>query len=359
MKVLIIIALLIAFYLIYTNSTDSMRRVSKFLNLKTEKKGCSSCSVKEQYIDQIQFIDQVFTYLSKNDKVVLKNNCIKNSYNTPNIPDNVDDEINTAMSIILGESNKLCCAYFVLRQKNSVLVEENEEGSRYIVDGMLHEINDHMTIRYVADYTKIKDERFLNYISVINTSVYNLRKPPANSSLSCNNLGREKGENVEKMDVSQFDADWSSRLTDLYNKSYKVIGVGDSTLESSTIDFVKRYNTFSFIDKNKWIVPFDQMGRNSDFCKKQENEWDRFGANISSSVGDGCLMHNSAVGPRNVLPNVNPNKVGVISEYGYPDNSQDAWLFNSGEFGNLKVESGASWSGVSDASADNVSLLVQ
>ena len=77
--------------------------------------------------------------------------------------------------------------------------QENEEGQRYIVDGMLHEVNDHFTIRFVVDYTKIKNERFLNYISVINSSVYNLRKPPANSSTSCNNLAVDKGENIKKL----------------------------------------------------------------------------------------------------------------------------------------------------------------
>ena len=340
MKVLIIVVLLIVFYFIYTNSTNSMKKASKFLNKLIKPTGCASCSAKETYVDQVQFIDQVFNYLSKNDKVVLKNNCIKNSYNTPNISDELDDEINTALAIILGKSNELCCAYYVLRQKNLVLVEENEEGSRYIVDGMLHEVNEHMTIRFVVDYTKIKEERFLNYISVINSSVFNLRKPPANSSTSCNNLGLAKGENIEKMEGSQFDTNWSDRLTKLYNESYKVIGIGDGTLESSAIDFVKKYNTFSLVDKNKWIVPFDQLGRNSDFCKKQENEWDRFGANISSSISDGCLMHNTAIIPRNVLPNVNPEKVGLITEYGDPDNSSNAWLFNSGEFGNVRVETG-------------------
>ena len=347
MKVLIIIALIIAFYLIYTNSTDTMKKMSNMVKKfsTNEGKECKSCKVKEQYINQIQFIDQVFNYLSKNDKVVLKKNCIKHSYNTPNIPEEIEDEINTAMAIILGKSNELCCAYYVLRQKNLILVEENEEGSRYIVDGMLHEVNEHFTIRYIADYTKIGNERFLNYISVINSSVYNLRNPPANSSLSCNNLGLDKGENVEKMEVSQFNEDWLARLTNMYNTSYKVVGVGDSSLENSTIDFVKQYNVFSLLDKNKWIVPFDQMGRNSDFCKKQENEWDRFGANISSSVSDGCLMHNSAILPRSVLPNDNPDKIGVISKYGHPNNSENAWLFNSGEFGNLNVESGAGWSG--------------
>ena len=345
MKVLIGVVLIVVFYLIYTNSMDSMKLANKFIDIVSNKKSCTSCGVKEQYIDQVQFIDQVFTYLSKNDKVILKKNCIKNSYNTPNIPEPVDDEVNAAMSVILGNSNELCCAYYVLRQKNMVLVEENEEGQRYIVDGMLHEVNDHFTIRFVVDYTKIKNERFLNYISVINSSVYNLRKPPANSSTSCNNLAVDKGEHIGKLEVSQFDESWGARLTDLYKSAYKVVGIGDGTLESSTIDFVKQYNVFSLVDKNKWIVPFDQMGRSSDFCKKQENEWDRFGANMSSSISDGCLLHNTAIIPRNVLPNVNPDRVGVISEYGHPDRSPNAWLFNSGENGNLNVESGAGWSG--------------
>ena len=341
MIIIVIVALLIAFYFIYSNSRDSFKKLSKVFN-NDKKTDCKACVVKENYIDQVQFIDQVFTYLSKNDKVILKNNCIKKSYDTPNIPDEIEDEVNTAMSIILGKSNEMCCAYYALRQKNLILVEENEEGQRYIIDGMLHEVNEHMTIRVIVDYTKIKNERFLNYISVINASVYNLRQPPANSSLSCHNLGLSKGENVFDESVSQFDTDWSSRLNNLYNSSYKVVGVDDTSLENSTIDFVKKYNVF----KNKWIVPFDQMGRNSDFCKKQKNEWDRWGVNLSGGVGDSCLIHNSAGLSRQVLPNDNPDKVGVISEYGDPSQSQNAWLFNSGENGNLNVEMGAGWSGV-------------
>ena len=349
MKVLIGIVLIIVFYLIYNNSIDSIKLAKKFKevvsndsvsNGNKDGKKCSVCNVKEQYINQIQFIDQVFNYLSKNDKVVLKNNCIKQSYETPNIPEDVDNEVDIALTEILGRSNKMCCAYFVLKDKNLVLVEENEEGQRYIIDGMLHEVNEHFTIRILVDYTKIKNERFLNYISVLNTSVYNLRNPPANSSTSCNNLGLSKGEDIYSLKGSQFDTDWSDRLTELYNTKYNVVGVGDGSLESSTIDFVKKYKVFSLVDKNIWIVPFNQMGRNSDFCKKQENSWDRFGANISSSVGDSCLLHNTGIIPRNVLPNVNPDKVGVISEYGHPDNSQNAWLFNSGEFGNVRVETG-------------------
>jgi len=340
-KLLLLVGTLIAFYLIYSNTTELQEKVKKVLSKGKECSSGNACKTKEQYINPIKFIDQVFTFLSKNDKIVLKNNCIKNSYITPNIPQEVEDEVDVALATVLHESNQLCCSYMVLRHKNLVLVEKNEQGERYIIDGVFHETVEHFSVRFVLDYVKLGEQRFINYVTVANSSVYNLRKHPANSSESCNNLAAATSESLGPMDNSQYDSDWSSRLTQLYNDKYKVIGIDDSTsLDSNIIDYVIEFDVFDMTNKNKWIVPFNKMGRCSDFCKKQSLMWDRFGANLPEEVGDGCLMHNTGSQERVAIPNINPNKVGIISEYGDPVNSDNAWLFNSGEFGNVRVETG-------------------
>ena len=341
-KLVLGLALLVVFGLIYfqsplvKNITDKIRKVKSGGSCGS----CGACGLKEQYINPIKFIDQVFTFLSRNDKIVLKNNCIKNEYITPDVPNEVEDEVNEALSMVISKSNKLCCSYFVLRRKNLIMVERNEQGERYVVDGVFHETVGHFTIRFVLDYIKLGNNRYINYITIANTSVYNLMQPPANSSTSKNNLAKDKSASLVPLKKSQFNEDWMDRLSDLYNEKYTVIGIDDSTLESNPVDYVELYDIFNLEDANKWVIPFDQMGRNSDFCKKESLMWDRFGANLAVSVGDGCLMNNTAYQKRNVLPNVGSEKVGVITEYGDPDNSANAWLFNSGEFGNVRVETG-------------------
>ena len=331
-KPIIIILFFMIMYLIYDKAL-----LNDFVSVFNKDAPCESCKVKEKYVNPMQFIDQVFTYLSKNDKVVLNGSCNKLSFITPNIPQNVNDEVDEMLKFVLTKINKLCCTYLSLRNKNLVLVEENQEGKRFIVDSILHDVNDHFSVRFVLDYVLIGDKRYINYISVANTSVYNLRNPPANSSTSINNLAKEKGEQLTPMTDSQHEMDWNVRLTELYHKQYNVVGVEDVKLENSSINF-KSSGLFSMDDRNKWLIPFDQLGKTSGFCKKELSQWSRNGLTDVTYVGDGCVMLDTSYESQNVLPNDNPDKVGLITEYGDPSNSKNGWLFNTGEFGNVRVE---------------------
>lgn len=329
-KILIAIGLLLTLLFLYNNSSCSRKLDKKESREEIIKK------LKEEYINPIKFIDQVFTFLSRNSKIVLDKDCIKNEYITPDIPNSVENDIDNTLASIISKTNCLCCSYFVLRRKNLVMTEMNDKGKRYVIDGVLHETVDHFTIRFILDYIMIGDKTYINYISVVNTSVYNLMPPPENSSESVNNHYKTKIPFG-----TQFKEDWGSRLNNLYNEKYNVIGLDNSSLDFSILQTPDFQNVFDIEDSNKWIIPFDQMDRHSDFCKKESLQWDRFGANLPLSVGDGCLMNNTAYEKRNVLPNVEPEKVGVITEYGDPDNSKNAWLFNA-EHGNVIVETAIS-----------------
>jgi hypothetical protein len=339
MKLQLIALIIIAAAALYILNPKMLKDKSGQVLSVTENSSCDACEKKAGYINQVQFIDQVFNYLSKNDKVVLKGNCSKQSFISPDIPIEIRSEIKSAMDSIVEKSNKLCCSYFLLKNSNLVMVEENSQGKRYVVDSMMHETNDHITIRFIVDFVIINGEVLLNYISVANTSVYNLRKHPANSSESANNMAKKTSEDLYASNGSQFDVNWMDRLDKLYNEKYIVVGLPDKTsLVSNPIDFVKQNNVFELSDMNKWIVPFDMLGRSSDFCKKHGPEWDRFSVQLATSTDDGCLMDNTAYDTRNVLPNDNPDRVGLVTEYGDPDNSKNGWLFNSGTFGNIHVE---------------------
>ena len=295
MNYLFLILLIVIIYIIYINIySDKVSAVP--LNINTNGTNTLTTSFEKPQHKLLSLLNNI----SAADKLYLKNVTRRESYNSNTIDTILNDKLTKILKVVIQSINNLSETVFYIKEIENVFIQQdNNNNNRYIIDSFIFDVKNYYTIRINIDIVIYKGEIYLNYLDVDESAVNNIinkydSKYHAQGILSKYNM---------------FTNDAESLLNNYYKKNYKIIGVGDSSLEYDTTDLS---GTFSLKQLSLNYLPSNTPNRSfSPLCKQNKQSYDSYGINFINEYSKDCIKNNNAVSE---YPNQPYNAPGVVTK---------------------------------------------
>ena len=289
----------------------------------------------EEFINPSYEIQTSLKNYSAYNKVVLKGNCKQDYYSNDILREKDRNFIQNIVKYVLSEISNISRlgggnlninnnGIYNFKEINTVLIETNLMGKRYIVDTFIYDIINFHSVRILMDFVCIKEDVYINSISLYNGANNNIM----------NRFDTISGAGVGILySKEQFQENWINLMNKNYG-DYKLFGVDGSTLESSDLDPMNDnlhkldINSLgnmilpTYIDNDKSVKPLS-----SEFCKAQTLDWDMTSANKPLKPPPNCVLHNSATIAQANIPYYTPSIFDETQIYNNKplDNS---WMFH-------------------------------
>jgi hypothetical protein len=295
MNYLFLILLIVIIYIIYINIySDTINTVP--LNINTNGTKTLTTSFEKPQHKLLSLLNNI----SAADKLYLKNVTRRDSYNSKTIDTILNDKLIQLLKVVIQSINNLSEAVFYIKEiENVFILQDDNNNNRYIIDAFIYDIKNYYTIRINIDIVIYKGEIYINYLDVDESAVNNIinkydSKYQAQGILSKYNM---------------FTNDSESLLNNFYKKKYKIIGVGDSSLEYDTTDlsgtFSLKQLSLNYLPSNTPKQPFSPL------CKQNKQSFDSYGINFINEYSKDCIKNNNSASE---YPNQPYNAPGVVTK---------------------------------------------
>lgn len=293
--ILLVIAIVIAFFLIqkntkFANNTyplnssprgDNGEIISGFRNiidLETKK-------------DKRKKLITTLKNISESDKVVLSEVTEKWSMNKNVIdPDtnkrsvNIVKEVMNTLEIFSNDK------FYVKNVENVYVMKDKKGNYRTIISAFIYDIKNYHTVKIIIDAVYFENILYINHIDIDESGIKNVLQHYDIKYKSSGILSN----------YNNFDKNVEVLLDNYYKEKYKVIPLKHN-------DMVDLSNTFSFNNLKKKIMPYNTPKKSSIFCNKESTMWNSLG--ISNDGNEECLFNNPTVNKYPVEPLYLPNNV--------------------------------------------------
>jgi hypothetical protein len=274
--------------------------------------------------------------ISSGSKINLNGNTKQFMYSKNTISTDLNEKIIYIIKDIINSINNISKTdFFMKKLENVYIMIDSKNNQRYIIDYFIYDVNNYYSIRLISDIVIINDEIYINYINVQSGS---------NSSL-LNKYDIKFNSSGILFDANMFHDDLIKIFDNYYSNSFKVIGVGKTSLDYETQDLTSvltlnslknnylpaSISSDTYEDLNKkdlsgyleMYLPENQNTiKSPSFCNKYTNNWDNYGIENKSDNSDkNCYVNNNQTATEYNQPWFGP---GVI--YGRSSEDEYRWL---------------------------------
>ena len=243
---------------------------------------------------------ELLTNISRADKLYLKNVVSsRNSYTKSTISTDLNEKITDLLKIVIGSINSVVESDFYIKEiENLYVLQDNQENTRFIIDAFIYDINNFYTIRINVDLVIYRGENYINYLDIDESAVNNI----------LNNYDIKYHAQGILSNYNMFTSDVESLLNEYYKENYKLIGVGDSSLE---YDSVNLSGTYTLKQLTRYYLPAGTPNTFSpSLCKRDSDSFNKHGINFMNTVTEECVAKNNAL----KYPNSPYDAPGVVTD---------------------------------------------
>ena len=328
MKLLMIIFIaVIIFYLMRSSNSTTVVDISPKQDLTM---GIKEGLRKDKFVKPTHNLLYIFNQMSSHDKIRLNGNCKSSIFTRDTIPKNKDEYLKDVMNIIIEHVKHIDSEQdYFLKEVDQVYEQSDIYGNkRYIIISFIFDIKNYYTMKIVIDFVRFKntDKLYVNSIGNEFSSNYNILNKYDFTIFSKGYL----------KDYDMFDKDARHILDENYRKYYKLIGVGDSTLEYHLLENVYKidkssFNKYDLENYTKYYYSDRMPTEESNvFCQKHLNEWDEHGVKMANQfIPPDCVANNNAAEKQLNRPYFAP---GVVTQR--TDENAYSWQHDPGR-GNI------------------------
>ena len=242
---------------------------------------------------------ELLNNVSSADKLYLVNVVSRNSFTKSTLSPELNEKITSLLKIVIGSINNVSDTDFYIKNiDNLYVLKDNLNNARFIVDAFIYDIKNFYTIRINIDLVIYQGENYINYLDIDESAVNNI----------LNNYDIKYHAQGILSNYNMFSSDVESLLNEYYKENYKLIGVGNSSLEYDNVNISGAY-TLKQLTRN-YLPSGTPNSYSPQLCKKDSDKFNNYGINFINEVNSECVAKNNAL---QKYPNSPYDAPGVVT----------------------------------------------
>ena len=146
---------------------------------------------------------------------------LKDSYTKSTMSVELNEKITDLLKIVVSSINNVSSTdFYIKRIENLYVLQDKLNNARFIIDAFIYDVKNFYTIRINIDLVVYRGEKYINYLDIDESAVNNI----------LNNYDVKYQAQGILSNYNMFTSDVESLLNEYYKTNFKLIGVGNSSL---------------------------------------------------------------------------------------------------------------------------------